>query len=149
MMPALHNPLMMKLNKRRQVLVVEDDCTDSFLLRHQLAKAQFKDHVIFVENGKEALEFLLQAPFPPIAILLDLHLPGLSGVELLQRVRQDSRLMAIPVIVMTGFNDPHDMKKCHELGITAYLPKPINLSIFIKTVADLFQEVAAPDHVKA
>lgn len=124
--------------------MVEDDSNDSFLLRHQLARAQFKDHVVFIENGQEALDFLLQAPFPPIAILLDLHLPGLSGVELLQRVRQDSRLMAIPVIVMTGFNDPHDMKKCHELGITAYLPKPIDLSIFIKTVADLFQEIAAP-----
>ncbi len=134
----------MKLNKRRQILVVEDDADDSFLLRHQLARARFKDHVIFVEDGQEALDFLLQAPFPPIAILLDLHLPGLSGVELLQRVRQDSRLQAIPVVVMTGYNDPHDMKKCHELGITAYLRKPIDLSIFIKTVSDLLQEIAVP-----
>ena len=125
-----------------QILVVEDDLTDSFLLTRQLAKAQMDDHVIFIGNGKEALDFLLQAVFPPIVIFLDLHLPGLSGVALLEKIRQEPRLQAMPVIVMTGFNDPHDMKKCIKLGVTAYLQKPIKLSTFIKTIAHLFPEIA-------
>ena len=138
------NHIAMKLNKQRQILVVEDDSDDIFLLTHQLETAKIKEHVVFIGNGKEALDFLLQARFPPIVIFLDLHLPGLNGVTLLERVRQESRLQAVPVIIMTGFNDPHDMKKCRALGITTYLQKPIVLTTFIKTVTDLFQEKAEP-----
>jgi len=134
----------MKPTKRSQILVVEDDKDDIFLLNHQLARAKIKDHVIFIDNGREALDYLLQSPVPPIALFLDLHLPGLSGVEVLERMRQEPRLLDVPVVVMTGYNDPHDMKKCHELGVTAYLRKPINLSTFIKTVADLFQTTMVP-----
>jgi len=129
----------MKSPNRSQILVVEDDRDDIFLLTNQLAKAEIKEHVVFIDNGKEALDFLLKTPTPPIAVFLDLHLPGLSGVNLLEKVRQEPRLEDVPIVVMTGYNDPHDMKRCHELGITAYLQKPINLSTFIKTVADLFQ----------
>src|ERR1700682_6182476 len=103
------SPFVMKLKERTQILVVEDDSTDTFLLIRQLARAQIDDHVVFIDNGKEALEFLLQARFPPIVIFLDLHLPGLGGVELLERVRREPRLQAIPVIIMTGFNDPYDI----------------------------------------
>ena len=135
----------MKLNKQMQILVVEDDISDSFLLTRQLAQAEMDDHVIFIGDGKEALDFLLQASIPPIAVFLDLHLPGLSGVDLLERIRQESRLQAMPVIVMTGFNDPHDMKKCIRLGVTAYLQKPIKLATFIKTIAHLFPEIAVSE----
>jgi len=133
----------MKLTNQTQILVVEDDANDSFLLTHQLAKAQMDDCVVLIDNGKEALDFLLHAPVPPIALFLDLHLPGISGIELLETIRQEPRLKAMPVIVMTGFNDPHDMKKCIQLGVTAYLQKPIKLATFIKTIAHLFPEIAA------
>jgi len=129
----------MKSIPRNQILVVEDDRDDIFLLTNQLARAEINEHVLFIDNGKEALDFLLKAPTPPIALFLDLHLPGLSGVDLLERMRREPRLQDVPVVVMTGYNDPHDMKRCHELGITAYLQKPVNLSTFLKTVADLFQ----------
>jgi len=140
MLFAMVISFLMESNNPNQILVVEDDRDDVVLLTHQLTKAKIKDHVVFIDDGKEALDFLRQAPFPPIAIFLDLHLPGLSGVELLEKVRQEPRLKAVPVIVMTGYNDPHDVKKCNELGITAFLRKPINLTTFIKAVADLFQE---------
>jgi len=134
----------MKQNELSHILVVEDDTDDLFLLTHQLEKAKIKDHVTFMGNGKEALNYLLQAPFPPIVIFLDLHLPGLSGVELLHRIRQDSRLKTVPVIVMTGFNDPHDIKQCHALGITAFLTKPLDISTFTSAVANLFQNEPIP-----
>lgn len=125
-----------------QILVVEDDINDIHLLSHQLAKAHIDDHVVFIGDGKEAHDYLLRTPVLPIAIFLDLHLPGIGGVELLERMRQDPRTQAIPVIVMTGFNDPYDMKRCNQLGITAYLQKPIELTTFIKTIAHLFPEIA-------
>jgi len=128
----------MEANQRSHVVVVEDDINDAILLRHQLTKAEIDDYVVFKSNGKEALDFMLQEPVPPLAIFLDLHLPGMSGVDLFKRVRQEPRLKAVPVIVMTGFNDPHDTEACRKLGATAFLRKPIQLATFISTVAHLF-----------
>lgn len=121
-----------------QILVVEDDADDSFLLTRQLAKAQIEDHVTVIGNGKEALDFLSKAATPPIAVFLDLRLPGLSGLELLIRIRQEARFQTMPIIIMTGSSNPKDLEECNRLGVTAYLAKPIGLTTFIKTVAHLF-----------
>jgi len=96
-----------------------------------------------IGNGQDALEYL-QRSSTPLAVFLDLRLPGMSGVELLEKIRQDERLHAVPVIVMTGSLDPRDVETCDRLGITAYLPKPVGLSTFIKTVTHLFPEVGTP-----
>jgi CheY-like chemotaxis protein len=125
-------------SKSTKILVVEDDANDSFMLIRQLEKAQIDDSVTVVENGLRALEFLAQAQQLPLAVFLDLRLPGLSGIEVLEKIRQDSRLKELPVIIMTGTADPHDIDKCKSLGVTAFLPKPVALSHFIKTVAHLF-----------
>ena len=134
---------MMNSNNGTRILVVEDDQDDSFLLTRQLAKAQIDDHVTVIGNGREAWEFLLNSTRLPIAIFLDLKLPELSGLELLERVRREPRLESLPVIVMTGSIDPNDLDRCFQLGVTAYLPKPIELRAFIKTVAHLFPKVTA------
>jgi CheY-like chemotaxis protein len=125
------------------ILVVEDNADDSFLLTRQLARAHFEDCVTVIGNGQDALEYL-QRSSVPLAVFLDLRLPGMSGVELLEKIRQDDRLRSVPVIVMTGSLDPRDVEVCNRLGVTAYLPKPVGLSTFIKTVTHLFPEVGAP-----
>ena len=124
------------------ILVVEDNADDSFMLTRQLQKAQIDDHATVIENGEAALNFLLKAERPPLAIFLDLRLPGLSGIELLKRVKQDSRLQSIPVIIMTGSTDPKHLDECTRLGATAFLEKPVALTTFIKTVAHLFPRTA-------
>jgi two-component system, response regulator len=63
-----------------------------------------------------------------------LHLPGLSGIELLGRIRSEPRLQDVPVIIMTGSIDPNDVTECSRLGVTAYLPKPVDLLSFIAIV---------------
>jgi CheY-like chemotaxis protein len=128
---------------KTQILVVEDNADDSFLLTRQLARAHFEDCVTVIGNGQDAFEYL-QRSSTPLAVFLDLRLPGMSGVELLEKIRQDERLHAVPVIVMTGSLDPRDVETCDRLGITAYLPKPVGLSTFIKTVTHLFPEVGTP-----
>lgn len=125
-------------SKSTKILVVEDDANDSYMLIRQLEKAQIDDSVTVVENGPKALEFLAQAQQLPLAIFLDLRLPGLSGIEVLEKIRQDLRLRELSVIIMTGTGDPNDINKCKSLGVTAFLEKPVGLSNFIKTVAHLF-----------
>jgi CheY-like chemotaxis protein len=127
-----------------QILVVEDDENDSFLLMREIERAQLDDHVTVIDKGRTALEFLTQAEIPPLAIFLDLYLPDLNGVQLLDQLRHNPKYMNTPIIVMTGSVNPNDLKECLRLGVTAYLPKPVRLTSFIKTVAHLFPKVAVP-----
>lgn len=124
---------------RTPILVVEDNADDSFLLTRQLARAHFEDCVTVIGNGHDAFDYLQRSP-TPLAVFLDLRLPGMSGLELLEKIRGDERLRDVPVIVMTGSSNPHDAQECDRLGVTAYLPKPVGLSTFIKTVTHLFPE---------
>ncbi len=95
-----------------------------------------------IGNGQDALDFLQHSSAPPLAIFLDLRLPGLSGIEVLEQIRANERIRAVPVIIMTGSVDPKDVEECSRLGVTAYLPKPVGLSTFIKTVAHLFPKIS-------
>jgi CheY-like chemotaxis protein len=128
-----------------QVLLVEDDANDSFLLTRQLAQAQIDDQVTVIGDGTAALDFLEKSKTLPIIIFLDLKLPGLSGIELLKEIRQEPRFQAIPVVVMTGSTNPKDIEECKKLGATEYLTKPISLRSFIKTVTHVFPAGSVPD----
>lgn len=126
-----------------RVLVVEDNADDRELLMRQLRKRDMDTHVKFISNGQEALDFLTgqQAPLLAselIAIFLDLRLPSLNGLELLRRVRAHNDLQAVPVIVMTSSNDPHDLEECQKLKVVNYVSKPVTFTSFSKAVADVF-----------
>ena len=123
-----------------QILIVEDDENDSYLLTRQIASAQIEELVTVITTGEEALQFLREQTSPPLACFVDIRLPGMSGIELLTVVRAEPTLKNIPVIIMTGSCNPNDATVCHQLGVTAFLEKPIGLSTFIKTVAHLFPE---------
>jgi two-component system response regulator len=124
------------------ILVVEDNLDDSFLLTRQLARADMDDCVTVIGNGKDAYDWLKAATTPPLAIFLDLKLPGMSGIELGEQIRKDPRLHLVPIIIMTGSVDPHDVEACTRLGVSAYLPKPVGLSTFIKIITHLFPKKA-------
>ena len=134
----------MERPRSTKILVVEDDADDSFMLMRQLEKAQIDDQVTVIENGQRALAFLEEANEMPLAMFLDLRLPGLSGLDLLEKMKKDPRFESIPVIIMTGSTNPNDVAECKRLGATAFLEKPIALTDFIKTVAHLFPKTAAP-----
>jgi two-component system response regulator len=134
----------MELTKHTRILIVEDDEDDSFLLTRQLAKAQIDDHVTIITKGEDAYDFLLTSPILPIAVFLDLRLEGgLSGLDLLEKIRTEPRLKDVPVIIMTGSNSAKDMENGEKLGVTAYLLKPVPITTFIKTIAHLFPKVEA------
>ena len=125
-----------------RVLVIEDNPDDCELLLRQLRKSGMDSHVKFIADGREALNFLTgpQAPTPEslIAILLDLRLPSLSGLELLRLLRTRDNFRNVPVTVMTSSNDPNDLEECRKLNVVNYVSKPITFGSFSKAVADVF-----------
>jgi two-component system, response regulator len=125
-----------------KVLVIEDNPDDRELLLRQLRKSGLGDHVKFISDGKEALDFLTGPKAPPpddlIVILLDLRLPSLSGLELLRHLRSRPQFQSVPVTVMTSSNDPKDLEECRRLNVAHYVNKPVTFSSFSKAVADVF-----------
>jgi two-component system response regulator len=126
-----------------RVLVVEDNPDDCELLRRQLRKSGMEEQVKFISDGREALDFLT-APHANgvaqnlIAVLLDLRLPSLSGLDLLRSMRAREDLRATPVIVMTSSNDPQDLEECRRLKVLNYVSKPVTFSSFSRAVAGVF-----------
>ncbi len=111
------------------ILIVEDDPDDSFFLLQQLAELELEKEICIIEDGRDALDFLLQVSPVPYAVFLDLNLPRIGGVQLLEEIRKEPRFHALPIIVMTGSIDPADADKCERLGICAYSSKPISIDL--------------------
>lgn len=114
------------------ILYVEDEENDVVLVRFAFKRAGIAQPVAVVENGKEALDYLcgsgvysdrVQYPFPCL-VLLDLNIPQLNGLEVLQRLRGDTRFKLLPVIVFTSSEQPSDKSLAYQLGATEYMVKP-------------------------
>ncbi len=126
---------------KTRILIVEDNPDDEALLMRQLQKAQLDQHVRVISDGQAALDYLTDghsAGENLVAIFLDLNLPSLSGLQLLERVKTHDGLKHLPVIVMTSSNAPSDLEKCQKLGVSCYVQKPVTFTTFTKAVADSF-----------
>lgn len=126
---------------KAHILIVEDNPDDEALLMRQLNKAGLGQHVKVIDDGKVAIDFLT-APDAPIseliAIFLDLRLPHMSGLQVLEKIRANDPTKNLPVIVMTSSNAPTDLEKCKKLGVSCYVQKPVTFTTFTKAVADSF-----------
>lgn len=125
-----------------RILVVEDDPIDQELLLHHARKSKMADNVVFVPDALQALEFVQtsqgSSKIQLIAIFLDLHLPLMSGIELLRRIRTMPNMKDLPVIVMTSSTDPREEEECNKLNVSNYLHKSIT-SDFTKAFAATLQ----------
>ena len=121
------------------ILLVEDNPGDVRLTREAFREGQIDNDLRVVTDGAQALAYLRQegeyvdAPRPDL-ILLDLNLPRLSGDEVLERIKADTDLCSIPIIVMTGSRAEEDVSRSYELQANAYLTKPVDPGEFIRTV---------------
>ena len=138
--------------EKTRILIVEDSEDHSELLLRQLRKSHLDGHVRIIGDGLEAWDFLdgKCCCDDLIAIFLDLHLPSLDGVELLQRIRAHPELSSVSVIVITSSDNPAAHAACRELNVSAFVGKPVSFSTFSKTVADVFhstetRELARPE----
>jgi chemotaxis family two-component system response regulator Rcp1 len=117
------------LAQRRTILLVEDNAADAELVTDVLDQSTWEPALLTARSGREALARLrdpASGPRPDL-LLLDLNLPGLSGLETLAELKADAALCRIPVIVLTTSKSQDDVNRCYELGAAAILNKPLRL----------------------
>ena len=129
----------------RTILHVEDDPNDVLLIARALRKAESTAQVQVVTDGEQAVNYLSgtnafsqREQFPvPSLILLDLKLPRKSGIEVLEWVRAQPGLKRIPVVMLTSSKQPIDINRTYDLGVNAYLVKPVNFDALVQMMKTL------------
>jgi CheY-like chemotaxis protein len=128
----------------KRILLVEDDRRDIELTLEALSSHNLVNEVVVVEDGTEAMDYLrqqglyaLRSPGNPAVILLDLKLPKLDGLEVLQAIRSDEALRLIPVVMLTSSAEERDLVQSYRLGANGYVVKPLDFKEFVTVVASL------------
>ena len=122
-----------------EILLIEDSPSDADLAREVLGQGKILNNLHFVEDGVEAIKFLrrkepyLRVPRPDL-ILLDLHLPKKSGIEVLEEIKTDHNLKLIPVVILSTSSAPEDIVKSYSLHANCYITKPVDFVQFTKVV---------------
>jgi DNA-binding response OmpR family regulator len=127
-----------------RILIVEDDPNDVELTMTALADYNLANEVVVTRDGQQALDYLYcrggfstRANGNPAVMLLDLKLPKISGLEVLQKIRSDAHLKMIPVVVLTSSNEEKDVIRSYSLGVNAYVVKPVDFHEFVNAVKEL------------
>ncbi|TMH28194.1 MAG: response regulator [Betaproteobacteria bacterium] len=129
----------------KMILLVEDNPDDEELTTRALRQAKIANEIVVARDGAEALEFLFGEGVHagrgvsrmPAVILLDLKLPKLSGLDVLNRLRADPRTRLIPTVILTSSSEDEDMLKSYQLGANSYVRKPVDFSQFATAVSQL------------
>ena len=134
----------MRVDPGAIILLVEDNSDDVDLTLRALRKNGIDNRVIVASNGQQALDYLFgtgeysDKPHPPPrVILLDLNLPGLGGLDVLQTLRSDERTRFIPVVILTSSSEERDLVRGYELGANSYVFKPVDFTHFIEVARAL------------
>lgn len=117
-------------NGAAEILVIEDNPSDAELIRRLFDRVALVNPCKVINSGAEAIDYLCgkgryTKPASPRLILLDLSLPGVSGIEVLRRIRGDARSKTLPVIVLTVSRNSRDIVECGRLGVSSYIVKPV------------------------
>lgn len=128
-----------------EILLVEDNHDDAILTIRAFRSQNLSNTIIHLKNGQEALDYVFGgAEFGgkkfeqnPKIILLDLKMPKVNGLEVLEQLKSRPETKSTPVIVLTSSAEDPDIKKCYELGANSYIVKPVGFDNFSKTVVDL------------
>ncbi len=128
----------------KPILLVEDNPNDLELTLIALEKSQLANEVVVVRDGAEALDYLnMQGAWAkrqegnPAVLLLDLKLPKVDGLEVLRHIRSTQSLKSLPVVMLTSSKEEQDLLRSYELGVNAYVVKPVDFQEFVKAIADL------------
>lgn len=128
----------------RPILLAEDSPKDAELTLAALDRCQLCNEVIVVRDGVEVLDYLrCQGKFAartvrdPAVILLDLKMPKINGIEVLEQIRADAALRHIPVVMLTSSREEKDVVRSYELGVNAFVVKPVDFREFFQAVQDL------------
>jgi two-component system, response regulator len=120
------------------ILLVEDNDDDVELTRRAFKKHNLTNPLLVARDGEEALQILGDAAQPlPAVVLLDLKLPKLGGLEVLQRIRADERTRSMPVVVLTSSTEQRDLSESYRLGANSYVQKPVDFGDFMDAARQL------------
>ena len=129
-----------------EILLAEDSEADAEMTIRALRRNNLANHLVWVKDGAEALDFIFRrgayASRPagtPKLVLLDLKMPKVDGLEVLQTVKKDPTLKSIPVVMLTSSREEQDLVQTYDLGVNAYVVKPVVFSDFIEAVKSLGQ----------
>lgn len=128
----------------KPILLVEDNPHDLELTLIALSKSQLANEVVIARDGAEALDYLhRRGEFKdrpqgsPAVVLLDLKLPKVDGLEVLKEIRTAANLRSQPVVMLTSSKEEQDLLRSYELGVNAYVVKPVDFTEFLRAIADL------------
>jgi two-component system response regulator len=128
-----------------EILFVEDSIDDAILTIRALSKSGFTNKLFHVKDGAEALDFiyctglyaLRKTRDYPKLILLDLKMPKVSGMEVLEKIKSDEDLKSIPVVILSSSKEDPDIKKCYALGANSYIVKPVDSDSFFSAIKEI------------
>jgi len=128
-----------------EILLVEDNPQDAELMIRALRKQNLANQIHIAEDGAEALDFIFcngkyadrDFTKSPKVIFLDLKLPKVSGLEVLQELKSNPLTRTLPVVVVTSSRENPDIKKAYELGVNSYVVKPVNFDDFLKAMSQI------------
>ena len=132
------------MNELGRILIVEDDPKDVELTLTALEEYNLANEVVVTRDGEEALDYLYcrgnfttRTNDHPAVLLLDLKLPKVDGLEVLQQIKSDEKLRMIPVVVLTSSREEKDMVASYKLGVNAYVVKPVDFHEFVNAIKEL------------
>ncbi|MFH1985629.1 MAG: response regulator [Pseudomonadota bacterium] len=128
----------------KKILLVEDDPKDIELTLSALSEHNLANGVAIARDGVEALDYLYRRgifaqrpPGNPVVILLDLKMPRMDGVQVLRQLKADEQTRSIPVVILTSSRETFDLQECYQLGVNAYVVKPVRFVEFIEAVKEI------------
>lgn len=128
----------------KRILLAEDDPKDIELTINALDEYNLANDILVVRDGVEALDYLYRrgafAQEPegnPIVILLDLKMPKMDGIQVVKQIKSDKNLQTIPVVVLTSSRESRDLTTCYQLGVNAYVVKPVKFKDFVDAVREI------------
>ena len=132
------------MNKDTVILLAEDDEGHARLIMKNLKRAGLDNRIILFKDGRETLNYLFREgegthrdTAAQYILLLDISMPKVSGIEVLNRVKQSDELMKMPVIMITTTDDPHEVARCHKLGCSKYIIKTADYDKFVDAINEL------------
>lgn len=128
------------------IILVEDNINDAELALRVLKKNIPAEKIVHLEDGEQVLDYFnLRTPDQskphhsvlPKVILLDLKMPKIDGIQVLEAIKADEELKSIPIVVLTSSKEDPDLRRCYELGVNSYIVKPVEFKQFLEIVSDI------------